>query len=162
MAEVEAPIRANDVGGDMGQRLLRLPRKVLFAIQEDFAVRMLGGYSLLVLARLLFTCSILLFVFCSRTGAGFEDPAFARDFPFMITSSGWGEAKVAHASVLAPVTTPGRESVHDADEFARQFLRAQLGLTAAQTGQRDIAQRFAHFQGQPSRCAVVNRQKIPS
>ncbi|MBT3304635.1 methyltransferase domain-containing protein [Candidatus Woesearchaeota archaeon] len=31
--------------------LLRLPRKILFAINKDFCVRLLGGYSLLVLAK---------------------------------------------------------------------------------------------------------------
>ncbi len=33
------------------QNLVRLPRRVLFSINQDLAVRILGGYSLLVLAR---------------------------------------------------------------------------------------------------------------
>ena len=32
-------------------RLMSLPRKILFSLNEDFAVRLLGGYSLLVLAK---------------------------------------------------------------------------------------------------------------
>jgi cyclopropane fatty-acyl-phospholipid synthase-like methyltransferase len=32
-------------------RLLKLPRKFLFAVNQDFAVRLLGGFSLIVLAR---------------------------------------------------------------------------------------------------------------
>lgn len=32
-------------------RMMRLPRKMMFAVNEDFAVRVLGGYSLLVLAK---------------------------------------------------------------------------------------------------------------
>jgi hypothetical protein len=32
-------------------RLVRIPRRMLFALDEDFAVRLLGGYSLLVLAK---------------------------------------------------------------------------------------------------------------
>ena len=32
-------------------RLLKIPRKLLFMINQDFAVRLLGGFSLLVLAR---------------------------------------------------------------------------------------------------------------
>jgi len=32
-------------------RLMRLPRRLAFALNRDFAVRLLGGYSLLVLAR---------------------------------------------------------------------------------------------------------------
>jgi cyclopropane fatty-acyl-phospholipid synthase-like methyltransferase len=43
--------RSIDFGLTPGQFLLKLPRKVLFAIHEDFAARLLGGYSLLVLAR---------------------------------------------------------------------------------------------------------------
>ena len=43
--------RANSVGADATQRLLKLPRKLLFALHEDVAARVLGGYSLLVLAR---------------------------------------------------------------------------------------------------------------
>jgi cyclopropane fatty-acyl-phospholipid synthase-like methyltransferase len=43
--------RANCVGAAATQRLLKLPRKLLFAFHEDVAARVLGGYSLLVLAR---------------------------------------------------------------------------------------------------------------
>lgn len=35
----------------LGPLMLRLPRRVLFALAPDFAVRLLGGWSLLVLAR---------------------------------------------------------------------------------------------------------------
>lgn len=35
----------------LGGRLLKLPRKVLFNVNADLAVRILGGYSLLVLAQ---------------------------------------------------------------------------------------------------------------
>jgi cyclopropane fatty-acyl-phospholipid synthase-like methyltransferase len=31
--------------------LIRLPRRIMFAVNRDFAVRLLGGYSLLVLAK---------------------------------------------------------------------------------------------------------------
>jgi SAM-dependent methyltransferase len=43
--------RSIEFGMTTGQMLLKLPRRVLFRIQQDFAVRLLGGYSLLVLAR---------------------------------------------------------------------------------------------------------------
>jgi len=43
--------RSIDFGTEPGQMLLKLPRKLLFALNKDFAVRLLGGYSLLVLAR---------------------------------------------------------------------------------------------------------------
>lgn len=43
--------RANDVGTAPTQRLLKLPRMLFFALHEDLAVRVLGGYSLMVLAR---------------------------------------------------------------------------------------------------------------
>jgi hypothetical protein len=33
------------------QKAFRLPRAVLFAIDEDFAARWLGGYTLMVLAE---------------------------------------------------------------------------------------------------------------
>jgi hypothetical protein len=32
-------------------KLLRLPRKLLFAMHRDFAVNLLGGFSLMVLAK---------------------------------------------------------------------------------------------------------------
>jgi cyclopropane fatty-acyl-phospholipid synthase-like methyltransferase len=43
--------RANSLGKTTGQKLLKLPRKLFFALHEDLAVRTLGGYGLLVLAR---------------------------------------------------------------------------------------------------------------
>jgi hypothetical protein len=43
--------RANNLGRDATQRLLKLPRALFFAIHKDTAVRVLGGYSLLILAR---------------------------------------------------------------------------------------------------------------
>ena len=43
--------RANDLGSTLGQMLLKFPRRLLFSLHEDFAVRLLGGFSMLVLAR---------------------------------------------------------------------------------------------------------------
>ena len=43
--------RAIELGDALGQRLLRVPRKLCFALHNELTVRMLGGYSLLVLAR---------------------------------------------------------------------------------------------------------------
>lgn len=43
--------RSIDFGFDLGQKVLRLPRRLFFAIQKDFAIRLLGGFSLLVLAK---------------------------------------------------------------------------------------------------------------
>ena len=43
--------RSIDLGDALGQRLLRLPRKLCFALHAELTVRILGGYSLLVLAR---------------------------------------------------------------------------------------------------------------
>ena len=43
--------RSNELGSNLIQRLLRPLRTVCFSIHQDFAVRVLGGYSLLVLAR---------------------------------------------------------------------------------------------------------------
>lgn len=43
--------RATELGNALSQRLLRIPRKLCFAVHNDLTVRMLGGYSLLVLAR---------------------------------------------------------------------------------------------------------------
>lgn len=43
--------RANDLGTAPGQMLLKFPRWLLFSLHQDFTVRLLGGYSLLVLAR---------------------------------------------------------------------------------------------------------------
>ncbi|PYT86753.1 MAG: methylase, partial [Acidobacteria bacterium] len=36
--------RANSVGAAATQRLLKLPRKLLFALHEDVAARVLGDY----------------------------------------------------------------------------------------------------------------------
>ena len=38
-------------GTEVGQRIARLPRTICFAIHQDLTVRILGGYSLLVLAK---------------------------------------------------------------------------------------------------------------
>jgi cyclopropane fatty-acyl-phospholipid synthase-like methyltransferase len=35
----------------LSSRVMRIPRRMMFALNADFAVRLLGGYSLLVLAR---------------------------------------------------------------------------------------------------------------
>jgi len=43
--------RSIDLGTDPIQKILKLPRKLSFAIHPDLAVRILGGFSLLVLAR---------------------------------------------------------------------------------------------------------------
>lgn len=43
--------RSLDFGMTLGQILLKLPRRLLFAFDEDFASRLVGGFSLLVLAR---------------------------------------------------------------------------------------------------------------
>lgn len=43
--------RTIDLGDALGQRLLRLPRRFCFALHNELTVRVLGGYSLLVLAR---------------------------------------------------------------------------------------------------------------
>jgi SAM-dependent methyltransferase len=43
--------RMIDIPSHMGGRMLRLPRRVLFAIHPDFAVNVLGGFSLMVLAK---------------------------------------------------------------------------------------------------------------
>jgi cyclopropane fatty-acyl-phospholipid synthase-like methyltransferase len=44
--------RAVEIPTDLlGRKLLRYPRKLLFALNQDLAVRLLGGFSLLVLAR---------------------------------------------------------------------------------------------------------------
>jgi cyclopropane fatty-acyl-phospholipid synthase-like methyltransferase len=41
----------NSPTDELGRRLLKLPRKVAFALNHDLAVHLLGGYRLLVLAR---------------------------------------------------------------------------------------------------------------
>jgi len=43
--------RSNELGSELIQKLLKLPRTVGFALNQDFTVRALGGYSLLVLAQ---------------------------------------------------------------------------------------------------------------
>lgn len=43
--------RAIELGDDLSQRLLRVPRKLCFALHNELTVRIFGGYSLLVLAR---------------------------------------------------------------------------------------------------------------
>jgi cyclopropane fatty-acyl-phospholipid synthase-like methyltransferase len=43
--------RSVELGSTPGQMLLKLPRKLLFASHKDFAARLLGGFSFLVLAR---------------------------------------------------------------------------------------------------------------
>lgn len=43
--------RSNEIGPNLIQKIFRLPRASLFAIQPDFAVRLLGGYTLMVLAE---------------------------------------------------------------------------------------------------------------
>ena len=43
--------RSNEIGRERIQRVLRWPRSLLFAIHEDTAQRILGGYSLFVLAK---------------------------------------------------------------------------------------------------------------
>ena len=43
--------RSLDFGLTLGQILLKLPRRLLFAFDEDSAARLLGGFSLLVFAR---------------------------------------------------------------------------------------------------------------
>lgn len=43
--------RSIEFASGLGEKALTLPRKLCFAIQKDFAARVLGGFSLLVLAR---------------------------------------------------------------------------------------------------------------
>jgi SAM-dependent methyltransferase len=43
--------RSIEFGLELGQMALKLPRKLCFAIHQDFAARLLGGFSLMVLAR---------------------------------------------------------------------------------------------------------------
>jgi cyclopropane fatty-acyl-phospholipid synthase-like methyltransferase len=40
-----------ECGGAINQKIARLPRKICFAIHQELTVRILGGYSLLALAR---------------------------------------------------------------------------------------------------------------
>ncbi len=43
--------RSIELGAELGEKLLSLPRRLCFAIHQDFAARLLGGFSLLILAR---------------------------------------------------------------------------------------------------------------
>ena len=43
--------RSNEIGPRSIQKLFRVPRAVLFAMHQDFATRVLGGYTLMVLAE---------------------------------------------------------------------------------------------------------------
>ncbi|HVA71609.1 MAG TPA: methyltransferase [Candidatus Limnocylindrales bacterium] len=43
--------RCIELGDLLAQKIARLPRRICFAIHQDLTVRILGGYSLLVLAR---------------------------------------------------------------------------------------------------------------
>jgi SAM-dependent methyltransferase len=43
--------RSNEIGPNAIQRAFRIPRAALFAISKDFAARLLGGYTLMVLAE---------------------------------------------------------------------------------------------------------------
>lgn len=43
--------RSNELGSELIQKALKLPRALGFALHRDFTVRAFGGYSLLVLAR---------------------------------------------------------------------------------------------------------------
>lgn len=43
--------RSNEIGKELPKRILTLPRAALFTIHKDWAARILGGYSLLVLAK---------------------------------------------------------------------------------------------------------------
>jgi cyclopropane fatty-acyl-phospholipid synthase-like methyltransferase len=43
--------RSNEIGPQLIQKVFRFPRAVFFSIHKDLAVRVLGGYSLFVLAK---------------------------------------------------------------------------------------------------------------
>ena len=43
--------RSNEIGPNLIQQLFRAPRTFLFSLHRDFAVRLLGGYSLMVLSE---------------------------------------------------------------------------------------------------------------
>lgn len=43
--------RSIELGSEFGEKLLNLPRRLCFAIHQDSAARLLGGFSLLVLTR---------------------------------------------------------------------------------------------------------------
>jgi predicted TPR repeat methyltransferase len=44
-------LRSIEFVSEFGEIVLRLPRKLCFALHKDFAARLLGGFSLLILAR---------------------------------------------------------------------------------------------------------------
>ena len=48
-ASIELPV--SDTRSEMKRRLLKLPRRLFFAIHQDLAARILGGWALLVLAK---------------------------------------------------------------------------------------------------------------
>ena len=50
-AERVAPLQIEQPTRELIRNLLKLPRKLLFAIHPDLAARILGGWSLLVLAK---------------------------------------------------------------------------------------------------------------
>lgn len=43
--------RSNGIGSNLIQKLFRVPRILLFTLHRDFAVRLLGGYSLMILSE---------------------------------------------------------------------------------------------------------------
>jgi len=43
--------RSNEIGPSLLQKVFRVPRAALFALDRDFAVRLLGGYSFMILAQ---------------------------------------------------------------------------------------------------------------
>jgi SAM-dependent methyltransferase len=43
--------RSNEIGPNLIQKAFRIPRSILFSIHRDFAVRLIGGYSLMILAE---------------------------------------------------------------------------------------------------------------
>jgi hypothetical protein len=43
--------RSNEIGPHLIQKLFRAPRSIFYGIHRDLAVRLLGGYSLMILAR---------------------------------------------------------------------------------------------------------------
>lgn len=42
---------SNDLPNSIKSRILKIPRELAFKINQDLAVRLLGGYSLLILAK---------------------------------------------------------------------------------------------------------------
>ena len=51
IAEHRYTAAANERSPLLRSKLMRIPRSVLFGISQDFAARLLGGYSLIVLAK---------------------------------------------------------------------------------------------------------------